>query len=79
MSEPIEYGKWTSGQLRDGRAVICSSDFTHDVCLIVNGDFEDDEQKLAYAKMMADRLNSSTKDALLEKDIADSIPPLEGC
>lgn len=35
-----------------------SEDFTHDVRLYVNGDFESDEQKMRYAKSIADKLNS---------------------
>lgn len=37
--------------------VIQSNDFTHDVMLIVDGDFRDDGQKLKYAEEIARRLN----------------------
>lgn len=47
-----ESGKWFA----EGDN-ICSSDFTHDVCLKVSGDFESDEQKEEYAREIARRLN----------------------
>ena len=37
-----------------------SSDVTHDVRLYIDGDFADDEQKLEYAKKLAERLNNDT-------------------
>lgn len=39
------------------RVVLQSDDFTHDVALVVSGDFEDFDQKLAYAKRLAERMN----------------------
>lgn len=48
-------GKWTAKI--DKKVFVESDDFTHDVRLYVDGDFEDDLQKLAYAKEIAKRLN----------------------
>lgn len=56
-----EKGVWTAQhEQHDARRVyIESSDFTHDVRLYVNGDFEGEAQKLAYAREMANRLNAA--------------------
>lgn len=48
-------GKWSAKV--DKKVFVESDDFTHDVRLYVDGDFEDDLQKLAYAKEIAKRLN----------------------
>ena len=37
--------------------IIDSEDFTHDASLIVHGDFGNREERLKYAKWLADRLN----------------------
>lgn len=51
-----ETGTWKA--IKDDQAVsIQSNDFTHDVMLIVDGDFKDIDQKLEYAKEIARRLN----------------------
>lgn len=50
----IECGPWKAS--KDGR-YIESDDFTHDVTLSVTGDFEDDEQRAAYANEIVRRLN----------------------
>lgn len=57
-------GSWSvfsapSGAAPDApkRIGVISSDFTHDVVLYVNGDFADDESKLEYAQLIAERLN----------------------
>lgn len=61
MSEPpVDTGPWTAVRWRDGRVVIESDDFTHDVALVVTGDFADIEQKISYAQMIAERLNAAT-------------------
>lgn len=57
---PAEHGSWYATEWFDGRVVIQSDDFTHDVALIVTGDFEDDEQRKAYARMLAERLSAAT-------------------
>jgi hypothetical protein len=57
---PVENGPWYATEWFDGRVVIQSDDFTHDVALIVTGDFEDDEQRKAYARMIAERLSAAT-------------------
>lgn len=47
----------------DGRQIECpvisSDDFEHDVRLFVAGDFESQDQAMAYARGIADRLNST--------------------
>lgn len=43
---------------KDGR-VIYDHDFTHDVVLRVMGDFENDEQRISYAKQIVDKLNAA--------------------
>jgi len=48
-------GPWTAN--KDGRR-INSDDFTHDVSLIVTGDFYDDAQRKAYADNLAAKLNA---------------------
>ena len=50
-------GIWTVGQT-ESQEFIESSDFNHDVRLYLNGDFEDDTQRLNYLKHIADRLNA---------------------
>jgi hypothetical protein len=59
--DPIqERGPWRA-ELRKRRALIYSDDFTHDVTLLVSGDFRDDAQRLAYANEIAHRLNEYTR------------------
>ncbi len=52
----MEAGTW--GADINGK-FIESDDFTHDVRLKIDGDFESDEQRIAYAKEIARRLNNS--------------------
>ncbi len=61
MSEIVEKGPWKAGQ--EPSFVGCetyveSEDFTHDVRLIVDGDFEGHEQRFTYAEEIAKRLNA---------------------
>ncbi len=37
---------------------ILSEDFTHDVLLRVDGDFENDSQKIEYCERLAEKLNN---------------------
>ena len=58
-----EHGPWEvqtcpSDTPNEYKVVIQSDDFTHDVMLIVDGDFRDFEQKREYATEIAKRLNS---------------------
>lgn len=56
-----ERGPWNARQQSDDHikgVFVESDDFTHDVRLYVNGDFASGEQKLAYAKEIAKRLNA---------------------
>ena len=48
-------GTWSSSQ--DGRT-ISSGDFTHDVLLLVSGDFADDAQRKRYADNLVAKLNT---------------------
>lgn len=50
-------GDWSIFTQKKGEIGIISSDFEHDVVLYVNGDFADDETKMEYAKLIAERLN----------------------
>ena len=50
-------GPWEVRTWSDGRVVLMSDDFRHDVALVVTGDFWDDEQKRGYAALLADKLN----------------------
>lgn len=49
--------EWSVG----GDFQIYSNDFTHDVMITINGDFESDEQKEAYIKRICDLLNAEDK------------------
>jgi hypothetical protein len=53
-----DIGIWTASSGCDG-ICIQSSDFTHDVMLILDGDFKDSEQKIKYAQHIVDRLNKT--------------------
>ena len=62
MVEIVEKGPWKARRedstCSDQYEIfIESEDFTHDVRLIVDGDFEGAEQRLAYAEEIARRLN----------------------
>lgn len=51
-------GKWSVGHDEEERKTfIESSDFTHDVRLYVDGDFESNEQKWNYSTEICQRLN----------------------
>jgi len=52
-----EDGEWTVEQWSPTKVVLMSSDFTHDVALIVNGDFGCMSDKIRYAEEIARRLN----------------------
>lgn len=62
-----EAGPWEASVVLTGtyagKGCIESGDFTHDVCLYVDGDFECYSQKLAYAQKIARRLNAWKPDA----------------
>ena len=51
-----ERGPWKV-ERRDGRPVVYSEDFTHDVTLVIAGDFADTDERIAYAEEIARRLN----------------------
>lgn len=63
-----ERGPWRAGETKErNQAFVESDDFTHDVRLYVNGDFEDNDQRFAYAEEIARRLNSATPNAALTR------------
>ena len=56
---------WTVGVTTDERVYLQDDDFTHDARLYVNGDFENKEQEIKYASMLARKLNGTYKDEIL--------------
>lgn len=51
--------------IKAGRKIaIASDDFKHDVLLYVSGDFEDEDQALEYAGMLASKLNRPSAKAV---------------
>lgn len=61
MSEIVENGPWKAGKEKAfvGHEVFVESeDFTHDVRLIVDGDFEGADERFVYAEEIARRLNT---------------------
>jgi hypothetical protein len=50
-----------------GGVCVASDDFTHDVLLRINGDFESDTQRLAYADWLAAKLNSTADQPSLRR------------
>ncbi len=56
---PRERGPWRVGVVKgDGRVFVESDDFAHDVRLYVDGDFRNQDERLAYAREIASRLNA---------------------
>lgn len=53
--------EWQVGSEHE-EVFIESEDFTHDVRLYVNGDFADIQQRIEYAKTLAEKLNYSMDD-----------------
>lgn len=51
-----------SGPWRADGDCVYSGDFTHDARLTITGDFAGDEQKHAYAKMLAEKLNAAASE-----------------
>lgn len=63
-----ERGPWSAN--REGRHIwIESNDFTHDGRLYVNGDFESNDQRFAYAQEIARRLNAAPATPQAEQPI----------
>jgi hypothetical protein len=50
---------WTVGVSTDQKVYLETDDFTHDVRLYVNGDFENKEQEIKYASVLARKLNGT--------------------
>ncbi len=55
----MDKGPWVAEKFKREGWGVTSDDFTHDVCLYIGGDFEDDEQKRKYAEWLAAKLNST--------------------
>jgi hypothetical protein len=68
MCASPDKGKWTT-EIYDGKVFLFSDDFTHDVKLQVSGDFGTLENKIAYAKALADWMSERLLD-----DADDKIP-----
>ena len=56
---------WTVGVTTDNRVYLQDDDFTYDARLYVNGDFENKEQEIKYASVLARKLNGTYKDEIL--------------
>lgn len=56
----MDKGPWKT-DVWNGKAVVVSDDFTHDVGLIVDGDFASKEQRMEYARFIAEQLNKALK------------------
>lgn len=54
----MDKGPWKTTKWK-GKHIVVSDDFTHDVGLIINGDFESDAQIKKYAKFIASQLNKA--------------------
>lgn len=65
----VDRGPWVAQKWSEKRVVLQSDDFKHDVALIVNGDFADVEQRMAYAEGLAAQINAGTR-ALGDGDAA---------
>ena len=59
MSNKMKTELWTVGVSTDQRVYLETDDFTHDVRLYVNGDFENKEQEIKYASVLARKLNGT--------------------
>jgi hypothetical protein len=53
--------EWSIIQREDGRQGIFSHDFTHDVELILDGDFKDANESFEYALRLAEKLNAPSE------------------
>ena len=59
MRNKMKTELWTVGVSTDQRVYLETDDFTHDVRLYVNGDFENKEQEIKYASVLARKLNGT--------------------
>lgn len=55
-------GPWYIRKIGEGKIEIYSEDFTHDVVLALSGDFEDEDQRIEYASMIARKLSGKPLD-----------------
>ena len=60
-SKPQENGVWIP-MMKNGNMLVESTDYTHDVTIQITGDFETINQMREYAKMIANRLNTFSKE-----------------
>ena len=59
MRNKMKTELWTVGVSIDQKVYLETDDFTHDVRLYVNGDFENKEQEIKYASVLARKLNGT--------------------
>jgi hypothetical protein len=57
----VDKGPWKAMQGNDSRWNVYSDDFTHDVSLMVNGDFGNVEDRKRYCEWLAARLNGESR------------------
>lgn len=64
-------GPWSAETTADGRIVISSDDFNHDVQLQVTGDFGGSDKKRAYAQYLANILTAGCRHQHALNDLQD--------
>lgn len=67
--------KWYVRYDADGQTRICDEDFTHDVELILTGDFADQDQRSAFAHALANLLSGGTDPSRAESAKQAAYPP----
>ena len=55
---------WTVGVTKDQQVFLETDDFTHDVRLYVNGDFESKDEEIKYASNLARKINGTLTDEI---------------
>lgn len=74
-SEPMDNGPWRVNDVGN----VESDDFTHDVTLQISGDFEDRDNRFAYARELCGRLNRSYPHFKPGVDFNADCPTPGGC
>lgn len=57
MSKEWQVDIWQAPGAETERIVIMSNNFEHDAALVLSGDFATRDDKIAYADMIAEKLN----------------------
>ena len=65
---PPDDGPWQVDEWTNNQIVLQSHDFTHDVALVINGDFESKDQKHQYAVALAAMLNAAPEAPAAQKE-----------